>query len=63
MARRPSLTDACISRPSQALPPPALVENSKRSPAQRGEKRVAFRVEPGASTQLRVTAVTMGRSV
>jgi hypothetical protein len=63
MARRPSLTDAGISRPSQALPTPALVETSKRSPAREGKKAVAFWVDPAASTQLRMAGVTMGRSV
>ena len=64
MARRPSLTEAGITRPSQALPPPrALVETSKRSPARQGKKAIAFWVDPGASTQLRLAGVTMNRSV
>jgi hypothetical protein len=66
MARRPSLTDAGITRPSQALPPPSVApvsETSKRSPARQGKKAVAFWVDPGASTQLRMAAVSMGRSV
>jgi hypothetical protein len=62
MARRPSLTEAGIIRPSQALPP-ALVETSKRSPARQGKKAIAFWVDPGASTQLRMAGVTMNRSV
>jgi len=63
MARRPSLTEAGITRPSHALPPPALVETSKRSPARQGKKAIAFWVDPGASTQLRLAGVTMNRSV
>jgi hypothetical protein len=63
MARRPSLTEAGITRPSQGLPPPALVETSKRSPARQGKKAIAFWVDPGASTQLRLAGVTMNRSV
>lgn len=63
MARRASLTDAGISRPSQALQPPELVENSQRRPARQGKKAIAFWVDPAASTQLRMAGVTMGRSV
>jgi hypothetical protein len=63
MARRPSLTEAGITRPSHALQPPALGETSKRSPARQGKKAIAFWVDPGASTQLRLAGVTMNRSV
>jgi hypothetical protein len=65
MARRPSLTDAGITRPSHALPPPSepVAEASKRSPARQGKKAVAFWVDPGASTQLRMAGISMGRSV
>jgi hypothetical protein len=59
------LTEAGITRPSQVLsPPPAPVAaTSKRSPGRQGKKAVAFWVDPGASTQLRMAAVSMGRSV
>jgi hypothetical protein len=68
MARRPSLTDASIIRPSQALKPPpspALTDDaeSRRSPARQGKKAIAFWVDPGASTQLRMAGVSMNRSV
>jgi hypothetical protein len=64
MARRPSLTEAGIVRPSQALPPPpAAIETSRRPPARQGKKAIAFWVEPAASTQVRVAAATMGRTV
>ena len=64
MARRPSLTEAGIIRPSQALPlPPAAIETSRRAPARQGKKAIAFWVEPAASTQVRVAAATMGRTV
>jgi hypothetical protein len=65
MSRRPSLTDAGITRPSQALPRSAApeVETSKRSPARQGKKAIAFWVEPEVSTQLRVAAVNMDRSL
>jgi hypothetical protein len=63
MAHRPSLTEAGITRPSQALPPPAPVAEAKRSPARQGKKAIAFWVDPSASTQLRVAAASMDRSV
>jgi hypothetical protein len=63
MARRPSLTEAGITRPSQALPPPPVAETRGRPPARQGKKAVAFWVDPGASTQLRIAAVSMSRSV
>jgi hypothetical protein len=56
------LTEAGIVRPSQALPP-AAAENGKRSPARQGKKAVAFWVDPGISTQLRIMSATTGRSV
>ena len=60
MAHRPSLTEAGITRPSQALPPPsAPAAEAKRQ----GKKAIAFWVDPGASTQLRVAAASMDRSV
>jgi hypothetical protein len=63
MARRPSLTEAGITRPSQALPSPAAIETSRRAPARQGKKAIAFWVEPAASTQVRVAAATMGRTI
>lgn len=63
MARRPSLTEADISRPTKALPPPKPIEAAGRPPARQGKKAIAFWVDPGASTQLRIAAVTMSRSV
>ena len=50
MAHRPSLTEAGITRPSQALPPPsAPVAEAKRSPARQGKKAIAFWHEPELS--------------
>lgn len=64
MAHRPSLTEAGITRPSQTLPPPAAPSTeAKRSPARQGKKAIAFWVDPSASTQLRVAAACMDRSV
>jgi hypothetical protein len=63
MARRPSLTEAGITRPSQALPAPTAIETSRRAPARQGKKAIAFWVEPAASTQVRVAAATMGRTI
>jgi len=57
MARRPSLTEAGVTRPGLTLAP------SSRAPARQGKKAVAFWVDPATSTQLRVAAATMGRSV
>jgi hypothetical protein len=66
MSRRPSLTEAGITRPSHALPQPVAataVETGKRSPARQGKKAVAFWVDPGVSTQLRMAGLTMGKSL
>lgn len=63
MARRPSLTDAGITRPSQALPPAAPPAEARRSPARQGKKAIAFWVDPSASLQLRTAALSMGRTV
>jgi hypothetical protein len=65
MSRRPSLTEAGITRPSHALPkPPATVaDTAGRSPARQGKKAIAFWVDPGSSTQLRVAAASMDRTV
>ena len=67
MARRPSLSEAGVTRPSQALPtPPVAVPASaeaKRSPARQGKKAIAFWVDPAVSVQLRIASATMGRSV
>ena len=64
MARRPSLSDAGVTRPS-AVPPPAspVSTDAKRSPARQGKKAVAFWVDPAASDQLRIAAVTHRRSI
>jgi hypothetical protein len=56
MARRPSLSEAGVTRPGLTLAP-------GRAPARQGKKAVAFWVDPATSTQLRVTAATLGRSV
>ena len=70
MARRPPLTAAGVTRPSQALPTPAAAPEaaaqppvSNRTPARAGKKAVAFWVDPEAATQLRVATATMGRTV
>jgi hypothetical protein len=63
MARRALFTDAAITRPSQALPPAPPSPQAKRAPARQGKKAVAFWVEPAASTQLRVAAASMGRTI
>jgi hypothetical protein len=47
--------------------PPSMPAESEahkaRAPARRGKKAIAFWVDPGASTQLRIAAVRMSRSV
>jgi hypothetical protein len=64
VARRPSFADATITRPSQMLPVAQVTkEQPDRVPARRGKKAIAFWVDPGASTQLRVAAATSGRTV
>jgi hypothetical protein len=66
MARRAMFSDAEITRPSQALPPPPPVTaeaDAKRAGARKGKKAIAFWVDPGAATQLRITAATTGRTV
>jgi hypothetical protein len=65
MARRPSLTEASIPRPSHALTPAPVTAKaeSRRPPARQGKKAIAFWVDPGASTQLRMAGVSMSRSV
>lgn len=67
MARRPSFTEAGITRPSQALPAPgapaAAAESPRRAPARQNKKAVAAWVDPGAAMQLRLAAVRMGRSI
>jgi hypothetical protein len=64
MARRPSLTEAGITRPSQALQPSAPpAADARRAPARQGKKAVAFWVSPDASMQLRMAGVSTGRSV
>ena len=64
MARRPSLSDAGVTRPSAVQPPASPVStDAKRSPARQGKKAVAFWVDPAASDQLRIAAVTHRRSI
>jgi mRNA-degrading endonuclease toxin of MazEF toxin-antitoxin module len=66
MARRPSLSEAGVTRPSLTLPAAARSEETaeaKRAPARQGKKAVSFWVDPAAATQLRVTSATLGRSV
>jgi hypothetical protein len=66
MARRPSLSDAGVARPSQAVAPPSTSPtpaDAKRAPARQGKKAVAFWVDPAASTQLRIASINLGRSV
>ena len=64
MARRPSLSEANVSRPSKALAaPPLPALQAGRPPARQGKKAVAFWVDPEPATQLRVAAATMGRSI
>jgi hypothetical protein len=63
MARRPSLSEAGVTRPSQDLPTPPPPAEAKRSPARQGKKAIAFWVDPAASTQLRIASATIGRSV
>jgi Antitoxin-like ribbon-helix-helix len=66
MARRARLTEASITRPSQALrpsAPPPSAEDARRAPARKGKKAIAFWVDPAASTQVRIASVNMGRSV
>jgi len=65
MARRPSLSDAGVTRPSRAAPPPPAptAADAKRSPARQGKKAVAFWVDPAASAQLRIASINLGRSV
>ena len=71
MAVRPRFADAAVIRPSQALsiapiqevPGSGVRQETTRSPARKGKKAIAFWVEPAASTQVRVAAVSMGRTV
>jgi hypothetical protein len=65
MARRPSLTEAGVTRPSQALsaPPPPPATPVGRTPARVGKKAIAFWVEPDAARQLRTAAASMDRSI
>ena len=66
MARRPSLSEAGVVRPSQmagVTPGPEPATGAKRPPARQGKKAVSFWVDPAAATQLRVASANMGRSV
>lgn len=66
MARRPSLTQAGVTRPSLALvspdppPPPADVT---RAAVRHGKKAVACWIDPAAALQLRTAALTKGRTL
>jgi hypothetical protein len=64
MARRPSLTDAGVTRPSQnLLPPSAAPPDAKRAPVRQGKKAIAFWVDAAASRQLRTAAASMDRTI
>ena len=65
MARRPSLSDAGVTRPSHtAAPAPAPTPgDAKRAPARQGKKAVAFWVDPAVSVQLRQLGLNTGKSV
>jgi hypothetical protein len=70
MARRASLSDAGVTRPSRATAPPSSVAAAepttaaaRRPPARQGKKAVSFWVDPAASDQLRIASVTERRSV
>jgi hypothetical protein len=69
MARRPSMSDAGVSRPSQALAatsaptPEPLAPMARRPPARQGKKAVSFWVDPAASDQLRIASINQRRSV
>jgi hypothetical protein len=65
MARRPSLSEASVTRPSRMpLPPtPISAADAKRSPARQGKKAVAFWGDPAMSTQLRLASVHTNRGV
>ena len=68
MARRPSLSNAGVIRPSQVTPPAeaepaAAPSEAKRAPGRQGKKAVAFWVDPAASRQLRLLGLNTGKSV
>ena len=67
MARRPSLSEAGVTRPARHCrfprPPTEARTEAKRPPARQGKKAVSFWVDPAAATQLRVASAQMGRSV
>ena len=66
MARRPSLTEAGVTRPSQAMPPPVLPvsdADAKRAAVRQGKKAIACWVDPAASVQLRTLAVREGATL
>jgi hypothetical protein len=66
MARRPSLTDAGVSRPAQAAPAAEVLDagaQSRRPAARQGLKAVAFWVPPEAALQLRIASATHGRPI
>jgi len=68
MARRPPMSEAGVTRPSRMAPPPPMptaepAPAARRPPAPQGKKAVSFWVDPAASDQLRIAAVTHRRSV
>lgn len=66
MARRASLSEAGVTRPSRSAPlaaPTPTPADARRSPARQGKKAIAFWVDPAASTQLRIASVHLSRSV
>jgi hypothetical protein len=66
MARRPSLTQAGVTRPSFALAPPEAedtVGDAKRAAVRHGKKAVACWIDPAAALQLRSAALTNGRTL
>jgi hypothetical protein len=66
MARRPSLTEAGVTRPSQTMPPPALPvsdADAKRAAVRQGKKAIACWVDPAAALQLRSAALMEGRTL
>ena len=60
MARRPRLTEAGVLGQAQ---PDLGAKRSRTGPPRARKAPLAFWVDPATSTQLRVAAATMGRSV
>lgn len=63
MGRRPSLTEAGVTRPSEALPRQAPPVEGKRPDARKGRKAIAFWVDPAVSMQVRMLGLRTSRSV